>query len=95
MMRQLWWVKFFTWYGLPLMWQYLSLAVAKYAFNAASPEANPLGFQEGSKWGGLCFAMFSITCFIISIFIPAINRKIGSRRGTHALFLTIGALGFS
>ncbi len=93
-MKQLWWVKFFTWYGLPLMWQYLSLSVAKYSFNASSPEANRLGFEEGSKWGGLCFAAFSITCFIISIFIPMIVKKIGSRRATHALFLTIGAVGF-
>ncbi|MFN7327195.1 MAG: MFS transporter [Chitinophagales bacterium] len=93
-MRQLWWVKFFTWYGLPLMWQYLSLAAAKYAFNAASPEINPEGFEAGKNWGSLCFAMFSVSCFVISIFLPAIARKIGSRRLTHALFLTIGALGF-
>jgi MFS family permease len=93
-MKQLWWVKFFTWYGLPLMWQYLSLAVARYAFNAASPDANPVGFEAGSKWGGLCFAMFSITCFVISIFLPRISKMIGSRRATHAVFLSIGALGF-
>ena len=93
-MRQLWWVKFFTWYGLPLMWQYLSLAVAKYAFNAPSPEVNKLGFEEGTKWGGLCFAMFSITCAIISILMPRIVKIIGSSRATHAVFLTIGALGF-
>ena len=93
-MRQLWWVKFFTWYGLPLMWQYLSLAVSKYAFNAASPEINREGFEAGSKWGGLCFAMFSITCFTISIFLPRISKMIGSRRATHAVFLCIGALGF-
>ena len=93
-MRQLWWVKFFTWYGLPLMWQYLSLAVAKYAFNAPSPEANRIGFEEGSKWGGLCFAAFSITCFVVSIFMPYIAGKIGSRRKTHAIFLVIGGIGF-
>jgi maltose/moltooligosaccharide transporter len=93
-MRQLWWVKFFTWYGLPLMWQYLSLAVAKYAFNAASPEANKIGFEEGTKWGGLCFAMFSITCAVISILMPRIVKMIGSSRATHALFLCIGAVGF-
>lgn len=92
-MRQLWWVKFFTWYGLPLMWQYLSLAAAKYAFNAPSPEANPAGFEEGKNWGSLCFAMFSISCFLISVFLPAISRRVG-RRETHALFLSIGALGF-
>jgi maltose/moltooligosaccharide transporter len=93
-MKQLWWVKFFTWYGLPLMWQYLSLAVAKYAFNAPSPEANKIGFEEGSKWGGLCFAMFSISCFVISVFIPAIVKRVGSQRLTHAIFLTLGAIGF-
>ena len=93
-MRQLWWVKFFTWYGLPLMWQYLSLAVAKYAFNAASPEANKLGFEEGTKWGGLCFAMFSIMCAIISVLMPRIVKIIGSSRATHAVFLCIGAVGF-
>ncbi len=93
-MRQLWWVKFFTWYGLPLMWQYLSLAVAKYAFDAPSPTANPAGFEAGKNWGSLCFAMFSISCFVISIFMPAISKRLESRRATHALFLTIGALGF-
>ncbi len=93
-MRQLWWVKFFTWYGLPLMWQYLTLAAAKYAFDAPSPTANPAGFEEGSKWGSLCFAMFSITCFVISIFMPRIAKALGSRRGTHALFLCIAAVGF-
>jgi maltose/moltooligosaccharide transporter len=93
-MKQLWWVKFFTWYGLPLMWQYLSLSVARYSFDAPSPEANKAGFDAGSQWGGLCFAMFSITCFIISIFIPTIVKMMGSRRGTHALFLSIGAVGF-
>ncbi len=93
-MKQLWWVKFFTWYGLPLMWQYLSLATAKYAFNAPDAVSNKIGFEEGTKWGGLCFAMFSISCALISIFIPRIAKAIGSARATHALFLTIGAMGF-
>ncbi len=93
-MKQLWWVKFFTWYGLPLMWQYLSLATAKYAFNAPDTISNRAGFEEGTKWGGLCFAMFSISCAVISIFIPRIAKAIGSARATHALFLTIGAMGF-
>ncbi len=93
-MRQLWWVKFFTWYGLPLMWQYLSLAAAKYAFDAPSPEANQIGFEAGKNWGSLCFAAFSASCAIISIFIPRIAKAIGSNRATHAVFLVIGAVGF-
>lgn len=93
-MRQLWWVKFFTWYGLPLMWQYLSLAVAKYSFSAPDAVSNPTGFEEGTKWGGLCFAMFSVSCAVISFFIPRIVKIVGSSRGTHALFLVLGAMGF-
>ncbi|GAB3993718.1 MFS transporter [Spirosoma daeguense] len=93
-MKQLWWVKFFTWYGLPLMWQYLSLAAARHAFNAPDTISNKAGFEEGTKWGGLCFAMFSISCAVISIFIPRIAKAIGSARATHAVFLTIGAMGF-
>ncbi|MEP7267377.1 MAG: MFS transporter [Saprospiraceae bacterium] len=93
-MRQLWWVKLFIWYGLPLMWQYLSLAVAKYAFNAPNPTVNPTGFEQGKNWGNLCFALFSITCFTISIFLPAIVRLINSRRKTLAFFLILGAIGF-
>src|SRR5205823_12708556 len=85
------WVKFFTWYGLPLMWQYLSLAVARHAFNA--PTASSPGFAEGTQWGSLCFALFNVGCFGISFLLPAIANRI-SRRGTHALFLTIGGLGF-
>jgi len=90
-MRQLWWVKFFTWYGLPLMWQYLSLAIARHAFNA--PEATSPGFAEGTKWGSLCFALFNVGCFGISFLLPGIAARIG-RRATHALFLSIGGLGF-
>ncbi|WP_288424131.1 MFS transporter [uncultured Spirosoma sp.] len=90
-MKQLWWVKFFTWFGLPLMWQYLTLAVARHAFNA--PTAQSPGFQEGTEWGNLCFAVFNIGCFGVSFFLPAVATRIG-RRGTHALFLTLGGLGF-
>lgn len=92
-MRQLWWVKFFTWYSLPLMWQFLSLAIARHAFNAPDANTNPLGFAEGTQWGSLCFAIFNVGCFTISFLLPGIANRIG-RRSTHALFLTIGGLGF-
>ena len=93
-MKQLWWVKFFTWYALPLMWQFLSLAVAKYSFDAPSPELNKIGFDAGKDWGNLCFAAFSASCAIISIFIPRIVTALKSPRLTHAIFLVIGAAGF-
>jgi len=90
-MKQLWWVKFFTWYGLPLMWQYLSLAIARHAFDA--PTAESPGFSKGIEVGNDCFALFNVGCFGISFLLPSIANRIG-RRATHAVFLSIGGLGF-
>ena len=90
-MRLLWWVKFFTWYGLPLMWQYFSLATARHAFGAASPE-HP-GFEEGTAWGAFCFAFFNVGCIVVSIIIPWLSKRM-SHRFIHATFLSIGGLGF-
>lgn len=90
-MRQLWWVKFFTWYGLPLMWQYLSLAISRHSFNAPNPDSP--GFEEGSKWGGLCFAFFNIGCILVSFMIPALTKRF-SKQATHALFLSVAGFGF-
>lgn len=90
-MRQLWWVKFFTWYGLPLMWQYLSLATARHAFNAPNP-TDP-GFEEGTAWGAFCFLFFNIGCVVVSIFVPMLAKRI-SRRAIHAIFLSVAGIGF-
>lgn len=90
-MKQLWWVMFFVWYGLPLMWQYLSLAISRHVFNAASPE-HP-DFAKGAFYGGISLAVFSVACFTISFAIPWVGRQLGHRL-THAIFLIIGAIGF-
>jgi maltose/moltooligosaccharide transporter len=90
-MKQLWWVKFFTWYGLPLMWQYLSLSMARHCFNAPTPDSP--GFENGVMMGNLGLAVFNIACFGVSFFLPNIS-KVLTRRGTHAFFLVIGGIGF-
>ena len=90
-MRQLWWVKFFTWYGLPLMWQYLSISIARHCYNA--PNADSPGFAEGTAMGGIGLMVMNITCVALSFFFPAIVRIIGTRM-THAICLTIGGFGF-
>lgn len=90
-MKQLWWVKFFTWYGLPLMWQFLALSIARHVFNAPTPE-DP-GFEKGAFYGGISLAVFNVACFLISFAIPWIGKKMGHKQ-THAFFLVLGALGF-
>jgi maltose/moltooligosaccharide transporter len=90
-MRQLWWVKFFTWFGLPLMWQFLSLSIARHCFNAF--EATDPGFEEGVKWGNLGLAVFNVFCFLIALILPVISQKYSPKK-THAFALILGAIGF-
>ena len=90
-MKQLWWMKFFVWYGLPLMWQFLALAIARHVFGAAGPD-HP-DFAKGAFYGGISLAVFNVACFSISFAIPWIGRRMG-HRWTHAVFLLIGATGF-
>lgn len=90
-MKQLWWVKFFTWFSLPLMWQYLSLSIAKNCFNAPAP--GYAGFEEGIKYGNLGLAIFNILCFLVAIILPKLSKRYPLKK-IHALALLIGAIGF-
>ena len=90
-MKQLWWVKFFTWYGLPLMWQYLSIAIADRCFGAHNP-SDP-GFAEGVKWGNLGLAIFNVLCFCFSLILPSLSLKYEPKK-VHAFALVTGGLGF-
>jgi len=89
--RRLWWVKFFSWYGMPLMWQYLALSIARHSYNAPTPDSP--GFAEGTAQVGLAFTIMNVTTVIMSFLIPSITRKIG-KRNTYSLFLFIGGCGF-
>lgn len=90
-MKQLWWVKFFTWFALPLMWQYLAIAIANRCFQASGPA--DAGFAEGVKWGNLGLAVFNVACFLFSMLLQPLNRQL-SAKTIHALALGLGAIGF-
>jgi maltose/moltooligosaccharide transporter len=90
-LKQIWWVKFFTWYGMPLMWQYLALSIARHCYNAPTPESP--NFAEGSAKVGVAFTVMNITTVVMAFLIPPIVRQLGTRL-TYALFLALGGLGF-
>jgi maltose/moltooligosaccharide transporter len=90
-MKQLWWVKFFTWYGLPLMWQYLAIGIAHRCFHTSDPK-DP-GFAEGVTWANLGLAIFNVLCFAFSVLLPALSRAYPPKK-VHAGALLIGGLGF-
>jgi maltose/moltooligosaccharide transporter len=89
-MRQLAPVQFFTWLGLFCMWLYFGVAIARSVFSAATPTSP--GYNDGIKWGGVCFAVYSAATFAFAFVLPAIAGKLG-RRWTHTLCLICGAIG--
>jgi maltose/moltooligosaccharide transporter len=89
-MKQLAVVQFFTWFGLPLMWQYYGIAVARHVFGAADEKSDL--FRQGTEWGGVCFAIYNLVCFLVAFAIPPLAARIG-RKGVHVVCLLCGGLG--
>ena len=90
-MKQLWWVQLLVWVALPLLWQFLSLSIARHIYNA--PSASDPGFSEGVSMGGIGNAIYGISPMIIAFMIPAVINRIGKRK-TYAVCLILGAVGF-
>ena len=89
-MKQLAVVQFFTWFALPCMWQFFGIAVARHVFGAPD-ERSPL-FAQGTEWGGLCFAVYNVVCFVIAFLLPSLAKKT-SRKTVHIVALVCGGIG--
>jgi maltose/moltooligosaccharide transporter len=89
-MKQLAIVQFFTWFGLPCMWQYFGLTVAKRVFNA--PDEKSSLFAEGTEWGGFCFAIYNVACFVFAFALPKLAAAVG-RKMVHIISLICGGAG--
>ncbi|HEX2092602.1 MAG TPA: hypothetical protein VHG28_09385, partial [Longimicrobiaceae bacterium] len=89
-MKQLAVVQFFTWLGLFCMWMFFVPTVARHVFGATDP-ASEL-YARGIEWGGLTFAIYSLTCFAVAFALPGLAAAT-SRKATHAAALVCGAAG--
>ena len=90
-LREIWWVKLFVWYGLPLMWQFLALSIARHCFDAPTPDSP--GFVEGTAQVGIAFTVMNVTTVLVSFLLPKLVYRVGESI-TFAVALTIGGLGF-
>ena len=90
-LRRIWWVKLFTWYGLPFMWQHLSDSIARHSFDA--PTTDSPNYAFGAAHGGIAFIYMNVTTVAMAFLIPSIVKRIGTRM-TYAVSLLIGGLGF-
>ena len=89
-MKQLAVVQFFTWFALPCMWQFFGIAVARHVFLA--PDERSALFAEGTEWGGLCFAVYNVVCFLVAFMLPWL-AKATSRKAVHLIALLCGGIG--
>ena len=89
-MRQLGVVQLLTWMGLFCMWLFFVPATARHVFGATDPKSEL--YTRGIEWGGLAFAFYSITCFIVALALPKLAART-SRKFVHASALTCGAVG--
>jgi len=89
-MKQLAVVQFFTWFALPCMWQFFGITVARHVYGA--PDQNSPRFAEGTEWGGICFAVYNVVCFLIAFLLPKLASAT-SRKTVHLISLVCGGLG--
>lgn len=89
-MRQLAWVQFCSWFGMFCLFLYFPPAVACNIFGATSE--GTLLYATGIEWAGLCIAMYNAVCCLFSFVLPKLALRL-SLKTTHALCLTIGAVG--
>jgi maltose/moltooligosaccharide transporter len=89
-MKRLAYVQVFTWLGLFCMWIFFGLTVSFHVFHA--PDKNSPLFNQGNEWGGLCFAAYSVVCFIVAFLLKPISDAVG-KRVVHAVALSCGGFG--
>lgn len=89
-MRQLAPVQIFTWLGLFCMWMFFGVAIARHVFGAEDAQSS--NYNEGTAWGGICFAVYSIVCFMVAFALPKLAHAT-SRKTVHAFALVCGGIG--
>ncbi len=89
-MKQLAVVQIFTWLGLFCMWMFFGLTTSYHVFGA--PNAKSELFRQGGEWAGICFAVYSVVCFIVAFVLPKV-AAMTSRKFVHAASLVCGGVG--
>ncbi len=84
-------VQFFSWYALFCMWIYTTPSVAQNVFGAVDPKSAL--YQEAGDWVGILMAVYNGVAALFAFLLPVIAKKT-SRKITHAIALSAGAIGY-
>ncbi|MCJ2181449.1 MFS transporter [Novosphingobium sp. 1949] len=92
LMKRLAVVQFFSWSALFIMWIHTTPVVAAVHFGARDPAS--AAYQAAGNWVGVLFSVYNgVAALAALLLLPPLSRRFGAVR-THALCLTLGALGF-
>ena len=89
-MRRLWWMKLFQWYGMMCYWIYIVPSLAKTMFNTS--DATTEGFRDASLLNGQIGGFYNFVAFLSAFAMVPIVRKWGPKN-VHALCLLAAAAG--
>ncbi len=90
-MKQLGVVQFFSWFALFSMWVYMVPAVADHMYGTTDNASQ--AYANAGDWVGILQGVYNGVAAIFAFLLPWIAGKI-SRKGTHAMTLLLGAIGF-
>src|SRR5690554_783260 len=91
-MKQLGVVQFFSWLALYGMWVFTTPAIAQHVYGVEAGDSSSPLYNEAANWVGILFGVYNGVAAIFAFALPVIAKKVG-RKNTHAISLTIGALG--
>ena len=89
-MRRLWWMKLFQWYGMLCYWIYIVPALASTMFD--HPAADSPGFRAAGLLAGQLGGFYNIVAFLAAFAMVPLAARWGARR-VHAVCLALAGLG--
>ncbi|HKM92108.1 MAG TPA: MFS transporter, partial [Prolixibacteraceae bacterium] len=89
-MQQLAVVQFFTWMALFAMWIYTTSGVTSHILHTTDTQSAL--YNKGADWVGVLFGIYSGVAAMVAFLLPVL-AKYTSRKITHAICLSLGAIG--
>ncbi|MEY2777543.1 MAG: hypothetical protein RLY30_1641 [Pseudomonadota bacterium] len=89
-MRRLWWMKLFQWYGMMCYWIYVVPTLALSVFQTSDPLSE--GFRQAALLNGQLGGFYNFVAFLAAFAMVPISLRFGAAR-VHTICLLLAGLG--
>jgi maltose/moltooligosaccharide transporter len=89
LMRRLWWMKLFQWYGMMCYWIYIVPALARTVYGTS--DATSTGFRDASLLNGQIGGFYNFVAFLAAFAMVPVVRRLGPKP-VHAACLLAAAV---